>query len=170
MAVAKAIELLGIDRVDDDASLDERLDDRSARSLDGDRHTRGLGALEQCVSELVESLPRVRHRALEEHGSVGPHHAYLMRLRPPVDPYVTFDVVHIVGPFCPTATTDRDAASPLYWRSRRDFPRDVHRGPPRRGAVPNPVEPRPTGGDMALTDEAAETVARCNHPDEALSK
>ena len=63
----------------------------------------------------------------------------------------------------------RDATSPLYRRSKRNFPLDVHRGPPRGGAGPNRVlkargETRhsPRGGrskaSPSFLEEATRTV------------
>ncbi len=85
--VAKAVELFRVERVDVEATLEERLDQRTPRHFDSDRD--GFGSAthvsEQRFEEGVDGRCVVFDRPLQEHRAFGREDAHLVRLGGPVD-------------------------------------------------------------------------------------
>src|SRR4249920_170031 len=87
MAVAEAVELLGVEGEHGDAALEEGVHDGAAGHLDGDRDAAGLtlGEGGQRCGEFREGLARMRDGSLGEEASLGVEHGRLMGGGGPVD-------------------------------------------------------------------------------------
>ena len=65
--VAQAVELLGVDRVDGNAAIDQRVDNRSMRYFDThSNNTRRPGNRQQPVAQLRQTRAAVRKRAFTD--------------------------------------------------------------------------------------------------------
>src|SRR6185369_16001385 len=86
-AVAEAIELLGIDRMNAEATLHQALDDRAVWHLDGHEDRLGCGScyLEDPSRHRGQTFAAVSERARAEPAAAGIRHLDVMRLRGPVD-------------------------------------------------------------------------------------
>jgi hypothetical protein len=160
MSVTEAIELLGVDGEYGDAAFKQGLHDGSTRCFDGDGDRARFNTVEDCVREVVERLATVNDDSLEDDGTVWPKHADLMFLRTPVDSNKSFGIVH--------ARLLLDRAVPA--RPRRDitpvlalYGATSHRTCVAVHLAGAQFQIRScqsrTGGDLALTDEVAETTS-----------
>ncbi len=104
VAVAEAIELLGVERVHVDAALHKRFRESAARDLDRDAHTLGLAArqMDEPVDELRDRPSGVGHTPLCHAMIMFIEDPYLMRLRRPIDadePAIRLVLCHRIPPF-----------------------------------------------------------------------
>jgi hypothetical protein len=139
MAISKSVELLGIDSEDMKPTLEQGFDDGAVGQLDGDGTSIGLrvAMLEKRIDEMVDSHGRMLDAVLQQFSTFAVEQADLVELTAVVNAneqnvgcaHIGFTSVVKSGPRLGTA-------SPLYWRSRRNSPRDVHLGFPRRDAGP----------------------------------
>ncbi len=137
-AVAKAVELLGIDGKGGEAVLVQAIDHGAARHLDGDRDRRRRGATgrHQPVAQSRQPRPAVGKGPLPKDHAGTVHQADLMRLGRPVDAGKALEV--IMHRFTPFLSSDRrDAHHSLYWRSQARLPTGaLHHGRPPGHASP----------------------------------
>lgn len=108
MAVAEAIELLGVEVVDVSTGIDQRLDDSPTWRLDGHSDSAQIagGQLAQPIDQLAQSRRAVGHGTLAHHLSDVVEHAQLMLLTSPVDTHVQCIVAaQIRPPFLSTQPT-----------------------------------------------------------------
>src|SRR5690606_7362707 len=128
------VQLLGIDRVDGDAAIDEGIDQRAAVELQGDSDPLrlALGEPDQPVEEGREGLTGVLDRAFRQDLAVAIEHAGVMFFGSPIDTYEqrVFGLLHASTPPGSGEVRDHGSSSSLYWRSRRDFLLDVSHGLP----------------------------------------
>ena len=159
MAISKPVQLLRVDRVDVEASLGQALDYCASRGLDGDRYSADLAfcELREPVHELGDGQTCVLHFTLIHDLAVSVDRTNLVSVSSPVDtdpPGVVFmqtdtSLPGNLGQEFVEGSAHRDASSPLYRRSRRNSPLDVHHGPPGRGTGP-PQAARSAGGKRVL--------------------
>jgi hypothetical protein len=85
--VTEAVELLGIDRVDVKAALQQRLDDGTMRHLDADRDLSGLGPASggQPLAKQVKSLAAMGKDFVAEAAAICVRHPDIVLLGRPVD-------------------------------------------------------------------------------------
>ena len=138
VAVAKAIELLGIDGEHVEAALEQGLHDGPARHFDGDGDPRRLAVGEgrQPIRHLAQGAARVLDPALSLQAALGREHRELVSLARPVHPNVKCVRTLAHAPSLSDPRLTVVSRPTLYWRSRRDSPLDVHHGRPRWGATP----------------------------------
>ena len=127
-AVTEAVELLGIDRKDLKAALQQRLDHRSARRLDRHRDLRRLGSrrFQQPIAQLRQPGPAMASRRARDALALGIEQADTV-LCSPSRCRQTNEARHHL-PSSDLLAGHRDARRSLYWRSRRNLPLDVRRG------------------------------------------
>jgi len=137
VAIAEAVELLGIDRIDLEAALEQDLDDGTVRRLDrnGDRRRLRAARRLQPTAHLRQPDAAVCEGALVNNLAAGVNKADLVRLGRPIDAGVKSNVVAHIA-VSRMASDRRDADQSLYWRSRRNSPLDLHRGQPAGARVP----------------------------------
>src|SRR2546426_810250 len=138
VAVAKAIELLGIDGEHVEAALEQGLHDGPARHFDGDGDPRRLtvGEGRQPIRHLAQGAARVLDPAPSLQAALGREHRELVSLARPVHPNVKCVRTLAHAPSLSDPRLTVVSRPTLYWRSRRDSPLDVHHGRPRWGATP----------------------------------
>jgi hypothetical protein len=139
MPISKTIELLGIDSKDVKPTLEQGFDDGAVSQLDGGGASTRLrvAMLEKRIDEPVDSHCRMLDAEFSRFSTFAVEQADLMELTAIVNAdeqniacaHIGFTSVVKSGPRL-------GAASPLYWRSWRNSPRDVHLGFPRRDAGP----------------------------------
>ena len=118
--IAKAVELLGVDTVNGETPLQQGIDDRPMRDLDGDgnplRHTATL--FRQPRAQLGQPFPAVGERPFNDDDAVTIKKANLVPLGRPVNASKPIKV-HRLSPLLP-----RTAATPNMPRTprRRTFP------------------------------------------------
>src|SRR5262249_27862506 len=85
-------------------------------------------------ADLGDAFARVLYDPLAEHVPLSVEDTDRVLIGTPIDAYKPLSLFHR------TSLRTRSAAMPLsalYWRSRRNFPRDIHRGsPPGHRSVP----------------------------------
>src|SRR2546422_4441163 len=138
--IAKAVELFRVDRIDREAALEQRGDQRAARLFDGDGDlARRSRRSRQDPRDGAVNRRRVvldASRVVDLAGRI--NEAELMRVVAPINPekpVIVFSHRDRLRRNRPT----RGVCSSLYWRSWRDSPLEVHHGPTNRGADPPPV-------------------------------
>ena len=84
--VAKAIELLGIQREHMNAVFEQRLDDSAARHFDGDSDAAGLRGSQshELVGQVVEGQAGVRNAPLGDTSALAIENAHHMRRASPI--------------------------------------------------------------------------------------
>src|SRR5713101_2651383 len=147
VAVAKAVHLLGIEDPDGEAALDQRLDHRPMRHLDGDVDLAGLGAAaggQQPGRHLGQTLAGMLEDFLADVVALLVDEPHMVALACPVDTGIpTLSITHAVTPL--QTASHRDPRRYLYWRSpclrheRRGLPTGHRSRPIRRGTCPPQV-------------------------------
>ena len=133
--IAKAVELLGVDTVNGETPLQQGIDDRPMRDLDGDgnplRHTATL--FRQPRAQLGQPFPAVGERPFNDDDAVTIKKANLVPLGRPVNASKPLKV-HRLSPLLPrTAATPN---IPCTGARRRNSPPAVRRGRPSGARVP----------------------------------
>ncbi len=144
MAITKPVELFWVDRKDLKATFHEQLDDGTPWDFDGDRDPVHLpcGQGRQPRSALGQSDSLMRDAAFTDTVAVTVQDTDLVGLRAPINPdkplvgdsmirglMVTMGMNRYYPYFLSSLfLAPRGPYSALYWRSRRDFLRDVHHG------------------------------------------
>ena len=136
--IAKAVELLGVDTVNGETPLQQGIDDRPMRDLDGDgnplRHTATL--FRQPRAQLGQPFPAVGERPFNDDDAVTIKKANLVPLGRPVNASKPIKV-HRLSPLLPrTAATPN---IPCTGARRRNSPPAVRRGRPSGARVPPQV-------------------------------
>jgi hypothetical protein len=130
VAVSEAVELLGIDGEDMESTLEQRFDNRSVGQLECDGASRWLSMLEEGFHEFADSDGRMLETELGQFFSFGIDQTDLMEITAVVDAG-EHKITSGHGDSTSVKSGPRlGAASPLYWRSGRNSPRDVHLGLP----------------------------------------
>ena len=136
------------------------------RHLDrhGDHRRLGAARRHQPIAQLCEAFAAVRKGSLADNlAALSLDNANLRCLGRPIDAgeepnIVTHDAVSRL------CSGRRDADQSLYWRSRRNSPLDLHRGPTHRGTRPPPgthgrggqkVAPRQAGPSGQSTNQTS---------------
>jgi hypothetical protein len=136
-AVSEAVELLWVNRIDQKAAFEQRLDNRAVWHLDGHRDDRRLGTChhQQPGTHLGQPGPAMCKGALADNLAVRVDQADLMSFARPVDADEPSRIVrhHFASRSLPG---HHDARHSLYWRSGRDSPPDLHRSQPAGARVP----------------------------------
>src|SRR5215472_8259271 len=136
-AVTKAVELLWVNRIDQKAAFEQRLDNRAVWHLDGHGDDRRLGPrrYQQPDTHLGKPGPAVGKSSLADDFAVRIDQTDLVSLARPVDADEPPRIVphHFASRSLPG---HRDARHSLYWRSRRDSPPDLHHSQPAGARVP----------------------------------
>jgi hypothetical protein len=128
--VSEAVELLGVDGEDIEPTLEQRFDHRSMGQLESDGASRWLSMLEEGFHEFADSDGRMLETELGEFFPFGIDQTDLMEITAVVDAG-EHKITSGHGDFTSVISGPRlGAASPLYWRSGRNSPRDVHLGSP----------------------------------------
>src|SRR6266536_625846 len=124
-AITEAIELLGIEREDLKAPLQQQFDQRPARRLDRDRDlARGCSRrLLQPDAKLVQCRAFMAHVAFAHAIAFRIEQADAMALARPVDPDKPTKFIHRFSSMC--CEPHRDVRRSLYWRSRRVLLLDI---------------------------------------------
>src|SRR5436190_18714563 len=143
-AVAEAVELLGVDGVDVEAALEQRLDDGPVRHLDGDVDLAGVDGparRQQPVRHLGQSFAAVPEELLGNVPPIAIGDADMVVLTRPIDAGVPLSLIgHVGSPF--ETASHRDPRRSLYWRSecgshfRRGLPTGHRSRPIHRGTCP----------------------------------
>ena len=136
-AIAEAVELFGVDRIDLETAIEQDLDDGTVRRLDrhGDRGRLFAARRHQPVAHLGEACSAVREGSLADNFAISCDEADLISLARPVDAAEKSNIgTHdATSRMC---SGHRDADQSLYWRSRRNSPLDLHRSQPTGARVP----------------------------------
>lgn len=138
--VSKTIELLWIQGEDVKPTLEQGFDDRAVGQLDGNGASIRLrvAMLEKRIDESVDSRCRMLDAELQQFFTFAVEQADLVELTAIINTNEQkVACIHFSdSPRFVKSGPRLGAASPLYWRSRRNSPRDVHLGFPRRDAGP----------------------------------
>jgi hypothetical protein len=140
--ISKAVELLGIDSKDLKPPLEQGFDDGAVSQLNGDRASVGfrVAMLQERTDKTVNPLRRMLDSKLRQLSAFTVEQADLVELTAIVDASEQNVSIGHVEFTSPVKSGPRlGAASPLYWRSRRNSPREVHLGFPRRDTGPPQV-------------------------------
>src|SRR5713226_8803272 len=167
VAVAEAVHLLGIEGMDGEAALDQRLDHRPMRHLDGDVDLAGLGGAagrQQPGHHLGQALAGMLEDFLADVAALLIDEPHMVALAGPVDTAIpSFLIAHAVTPL--QTASHRDPCRYLYWcspRSRRErhrLPTGRRSRPIRRGTCPPQViESRGAIGCSRRTGSVLETT------------
>ncbi len=145
-AVAEAIKLLRVDRIDRKAPVHQTLHHRAVRNLDRHRDVPGCAApsSRDPFGHLGQPRPAVAERPLFPLGSALAHHADVMSLRRPIDPgeagVLSYHTPSSVAVSLRTKILGRrDARQSLYWRSKAQTPHWASIAAPGRGTSPTQV-------------------------------
>ena len=146
-AVAEAIDLLRVDRMHPEASLDQRFHHRPMRDLDSDLNLRRLARATLCHQpgrHRGESFATVLEYPLSDFLAAAVGEEYVVAFRSPVDARIPlFLICHAFSLF--SHASHRDLRRSLYWRSevnrrlRRELPTGHRSRPIRRGTCPTQV-------------------------------
>src|SRR6266853_6369215 len=138
-AVAEPVELLGIDPIDAKAAFQQGFDDGALRHFDGHANDLGrrAGAGNQPIAQLLDPRAAMRKGSLAQALSAGIDQANLMALARPVDAHKPFNLFRHAQALLshPSHPGRRNERQSLYWRSKRNLPRDFRRGRPAGALV-----------------------------------
>src|ERR1700730_4205275 len=137
-AVAEPIELLGIDPIDAKTAFQQGFDDRAVGHFDGHPNDlgRGAGAGNQPIAQLLDPRAAMRNGSLAQAFSAGIDQANLVALARPVDADKPCNLFrHARSSLASLHPGRRNERQSLYWRSKRNLPRDFRRGRPAGGQV-----------------------------------
>jgi hypothetical protein len=153
-AITEAIELLGINGIDVEATLEQRFDDRAMRHFDGDVDRTWLGPGDACEprGHFAQALASMGKIPFSKTFSATIDDADAMVLGRPVDAHEpAFQFVHSMLPL--SLSNRRDLSLSLYWRSRRGLPTGPQLAATRQGTGPPQVLTKKvagTGGSRLL--------------------
>ena len=128
--VSEAVELLGIDGEDIESALEQSFDDRSMGQLESHSASTRLPMLEQGLHEFADSDGRMLDAELGQFLAFGIGQTNLMEITAVVDAGEHQITSRHGNSTSVNSGPCLGAASPLYWRSGRNSPRDVHLGLP----------------------------------------
>src|SRR5215831_11907447 len=136
--IAEAVELLRVDRVDAKPAFEQRFDNRAVRHLDRDADRRRCRPRhrQQPGTQLGKSRATMGEPTFTDNLAAGIDQTNLVRLACPVDAGEPFDIFCHYSLLCFRRQATATPRHALYWRSWRDSPPDVHRGPPAEARVP----------------------------------
>jgi len=143
-AIAETIHLFGIDGVDGEAALNERLDHRPVRDFDGDKDLighRGAARRHEPGGQLGQPLAAMGEGSFADLAAFAVGEEDAVALASPVDAGIPSSLI-VHPPSSSSRSSRRNPRRSLYWRSeqqgriRRELPTGRRSRPIRRGAHP----------------------------------
>ena len=162
-AVTEAVELLWVNRIDQKAAFEQRLDNRAVWHLNGHGDHRRLGSrrYQQPDTHLGKPGPAVGKSSLADNFAARIDQADLVSLARPVDADEPSRIVrhHFASRLLPG---HRDVRHSLYWRSQRNSPRTCITANPPGHASPQGLEAQ---GAMGSSRQAGPVRSVYNQTD-----